>query len=136
MNCYKSTKRMIVSILWIVLGVALNVMCYFNLLDDFWQGFGGGLVIVGAVQLVRHIRYRTNDEYKEKVDIQVNDERNKFLSNKAWAWAGYIFVICAAIGTIAFKTTGKDELSMFCSMAICLMLVVYWISYIILKRKY
>ena len=136
MKCYKSTRRMIISIFWIVLGATLSVMSFMKLLDEFWQGFGVGLVLVGVLQLVRHIRYRTNDDYKEKVDIQVNDERNKFLSNKAWAWTGYIFVICAAIATIAFKTTGKDELSMFCSMAMCLMVVVYWISYIILKRKY
>ena len=136
MKCYKSTRRMIISIFWIVLGATLSVMSFMKLLDEFWQGFGVGLVLVGILQLVRHIRYRTNDDYKEKVDIQVNDERNKFLSNKAWAWTGYIFVICAAIATIAFKTTGKDELSMFCSMAMCLMLVFYWVSYIILKRKY
>lgn len=136
MNCNKSTRRMIISIFWIVLGVALNVLCFMNLLDDFWQGFGVGLILVGVVQLVRYIRYRTNDDYKEKVDIEVNDERNKFLSNKSWAWTGYITVIGLALGTVAFRIMGQDELCSLCATIIALMAVVHLITYAVLRSRY
>ena len=129
-------KRLILSIIWTVLGAVIVALSCFGILDNFWSGFGGGLVAVGLLQIVLNIRYRTNDEYKEKVDVEVNDERNKFLSTKAWAWTGYIFILCCAIATIVFKVAGYDEYSFMASMAICLMAVIYFVSYIILRRKY
>lgn len=136
MKCKKSMRRMVLSIVWIVVGVVLNVLCYMKKLDDFWSGFGVGLVAVGVAQLIRQIRYRTNDDYREKFDTEVDDERNKFLSTKAWAWTGYAFIICCAAATIGFKIAGLDDCSYMSSMAICLMVVIYWVSYMILKRKY
>ncbi len=134
-NC-NYNKRFILSIIWTVLGAVIIVLSCLKVLDEFWSGFGSGLVAVGLLQIFRNIRYRTNNDYKEKVDVEVHDERNKFLSTKAWAWTGYIFIICCAIGTIGFKIAGFDEYSHISSMAICLMVVIYWVSYMILKRKY
>ncbi len=136
MNCNKSTRRMMISIAWVVLGVVLVVLSFMELLDSFFSGLGSGLIVVGVFQIIRHIRYRTNEEYKNKVDIEVNDERNKFLSNKAWAWTGYIFVLCCAVGAIAYRAMGETEFSSLCTTAMCLMVAIYFISYIILKRKY
>lgn len=136
MKCNNATRRMLLSIVWVVVGVVLVVTSYMGLLDSFWSGLGVGLIAVGVLQIIRHIRYRTNEEYKEKVDIEANDERNKFLSSKAWAWTGYIFVICCAIATISYRVMGETELSSLCSTGMCLMVAIYFISFIILKRKY
>ena len=134
-NC-NYTKRLILSIIWTVLGAVIVVLSCLEILDEFWSGFGGGLVAVGLLQLFRNIRYRTNNDYKEKVDVEVNDERNKFLSTKAWAWTGYTFIICCAIATIVFRVAGYEEYSFIASMAICLMAVIYFVTYMILRRKY
>ncbi len=128
--------RLISSILEIVIGVALCV-CYFaHLIDEFWSGMGVALIVVGSLFLLRNIKYRTNQKYREETDIQMGDERNKYLSMKAWSWAGYLFVIIAAVGTIAFRLAGKDDLSMLASGSICLVICLYWISYVILRKKY
>ena len=128
--------RLISSILEIVIGVALCV-CYFaNLIDEFWSGMGVSLIVVGALFLLRNIKYQTNEKYREEIDVQNSDERNKFLSLKAWSWSGYLFVIIAAVGTIIFKFVGKEELMMLSSGAVCLIVFLYWISYIILRKKY
>lgn len=128
--------RLISSILEIVIGVVLCV-CYFtNLIDEFWSGMGVALIVVGALFLFRNIKYQTNEKYREEIDVQNSDERNKFLSLKAWSWSGYLFVIIAAIGTIIFKFVGKEELMMLSSGAVCLIVFLYWISYIILRKKY
>lgn len=128
--------RLISSILEIVIGVVLCV-CYFaNLIDEFWSGMGMALIVVGALFLLRNIKYQTNEKYREEIDVQNSDERNKFLSLKAWSWSGYLFVIIAAVGTIIFKFVGKEELMMLSSGAVCLIVFLYWISYIILRKKY
>ena len=69
-------------------------------------------------------------------DTAANDERNKFLANKAWAWAGYWFVLLAGSGTVIFKLMGREDLMMFCSGSVCFMMVLYWLNYLWLSRKY
>jgi len=129
-------KRIFLSIFWIVLGIALCACHFVGLIEEYWGSMGFAFIIVGILQVIRHIRYRTNKEYQEKFDIEVQDERNKFISNKAWAWAGYLFVLIAACGTIVFKLLGKEDLMMLASGSVCLIIVLYWISYLWLKKKY
>lgn len=129
-------KRIYLSIFWILIGAVLFGLGTFDIIDSFWGGMGSGLIAVGIVQTARWVRYRSNSEFREKFDTNANDERNRFISNKAWAWAGYISLLTGALGVIVFKVVGKDELSMFCSMAVCLLLVFYWVCYFVLNRKY
>ena len=128
--------RMLASVLEIVIGAVLVGCSFLNLVDEFWSGMGAALVVVGAIFLLRSVKYHTNEQYRNDVNIQTGDERNKYLSMKAWSWAGYLFVIIAAIGTIGFKLAGKEELMMLCSGTVCLIVFLYWISYVILRKKY
>ena len=132
----KKNIKTIVSIIWLVLGVILIGLAVAGKVDSFWNGMGSALLIVGFVQLLRSYRIRQNDAYREKIELELQDERNHFLRNKAWAWSGYLFVLIAAVSSIVLRIVGEDVLSMVASGAVCLMLVLYWISYIILKRKY
>jgi uncharacterized membrane protein len=120
----------------IILGIVLSICGAIGLIDSYWTGMGGGLIGVGIVFLIRSIRYKRDPEYKEEVDIEMSDERNKFIRLKAWSWAGYLFVMIAAVASIAFKLAGREDLMMFCSGAVCLVLVLYWVSYMVLKNKY
>ena len=128
--------KLIISVFEVLVGITLLVCNLFNLVDEFWGGFGVSFIIIGVLFLLRNIRYFKNEKYREEVDIQTGDERNKYLSLKAWAWSGYLFVIISAIGTIIFKLVGKEELMMLASGSICLVVLLYWISYMILRKKY
>lgn len=132
----KYSRRILVSIFWVVLGVTLFGCGLTGWVDAFWSGMGSGLVVVGIMQIIRQIKYKTNEDYREKVDIEIKDERNRYLANKAWAWAGYLFVMIAAVASIGLKIAGYDDLVPIASGSICLMIVLYWGSYIWLKRKY
>ena len=131
-----NTKRFIASIVEIILGLALWVCGAIGLIDSYWSGMGGGLIGVGIVFLIRSIRYKRDPEYREEYDIEVNDERNKFIRLKAWSWAGYLYVMLAAVGAIVFKLLGREDLMMFCGTSVCIVLVLYWVSYMVLKNKY
>lgn len=132
----KREKRIIVSMMWVMIGAILIGLASAGKVDTFWNGMGSGLLIVGIVQLLRFYRFNKNAAYREKVEIEQNDERNHFIRNKAWAWSGYTFILIAAVSCIILKIVGQDLLSMIASGAVCLMLVLYWISYVVLKRKY
>ena len=132
----RNDRRVIAAICYIVLGAVLLVLGMMEIVDEFWSGMGGALVVVGVLRMVQFFRYRNNEEYREKAEIAANDERNHYIRNKAWAWSGYLFMLIAAVATIAFRVAGQDTLSFAASMAICLLLVLYWVSFLVLSRKY
>ena len=132
----KQNKRLYVNILWLMIGSILIGLSFAGVVDEYWNGMGMGLAVVGAINLLRIYRLNKNDVYREKMELEASDERNHFIRNKAFAWAGYYFGLIAAVCTIVFKIIGQELLSQAAAYAVCLMLILYWISYMILKRKY
>lgn len=132
----KIEKRFYLNIFWVIAGVVLLVCGIFDIVDSFWSGMGGALIGVGAIRMIQFVKFRKDPEYREKIETETKDERNKFISLNAWAWSGYVFVLLNAIGTIAFKIAGNETLSMYCSYMVCLVLVLYWGCYLILRKKY
>ena len=70
----KGNKRFLANIIEIVVGVILSILGFLGILDSYWSGMGTALIVVGGLMLVRQLRYKTNTEYKEKMDVEVNDE--------------------------------------------------------------
>ena len=129
-------KKNIYPIALLVAGLALIGRGAAEIVDEFWSGMGSALLVVGALRLLRYYRLKKNDAYREKMETAVTDERNQFIRMKAWSWAGYLFIICAAVSVIVFKLLGNDLLSQASSWGVCLMLVLYWISFFVLRKKY
>ena len=132
----KYGKKIYLSVFWMLLGAVLIGCEIAGLVSEVWSGVGGGLLVVGALQVYRQMKYRKNEEYREKVDIALEDERNKFLRNKAWAWAGYLFVILSAVGSLILRFAGQEELANMAAGAMGLLVFLYWASYMVLSRKY
>lgn len=132
----KNNKRLIACIFEIVIGLALLVSNLVGLTDTFWSGMGTALIVVGIIFLIRQIKYQTNETYRESVDVEVNDERNKYLSMKAWSWTGYLFVLISAVGAVVLKILGKDDLVSLAAGSVTLMAVLYWLSYLVVRKKY
>ena len=128
--------RFYLSVFWILLGAVLCACYAAGLIEDYWSSMGFAFIVVGILQVIRQIRYRTNQNYREKFDTESRDERNRFIANKAWAWAGYLFVMVAAVGSIVFKLMGREDLMMLASGSVCLIILFYWGSWMVLKRKY
>lgn len=129
-------KRIAAQILWASLGGILLVLGYFQLVDPFWSGMGVALMVVGVMRLIRAYRFSKDASYREKVEIEIGDERNRYLRGKAWAWAGYLFILITAVAVIVLKVVGQELLSIAAGGAICLMLVLYWGAYLLLRKKY
>ncbi len=129
-------KEIIFAIIWLLLGLALTVLSVLETLDEFWSGMGSALLVIGSLRLLRGYRLSKSDTYREKREVAETDERFHFIRTKAWSWAGFLFIIICALACIIFKLLGQDVLCMAASGAVCLMLVLYWISFFILKKKY
>ena len=129
-------KKSIYPITLLIAGLALVGLGVAEIVDEFWSGTGSGLLVVGAARLLRYYRLKKNEAYREKMETAVTDERNQFIRMKAWSWAGYLFIICTGLSVIVFKLLGNDLLSQASSWGVCLMLVLYWGCYLVLRKKY
>lgn len=129
-------KRIVFTSVWLTLGIALTLCGMLGIIDSYWYGMGGGMIGVGIVHLVRYIRYQKDEEYRETMDVQNKDERNKFLAGKAWAWAGNLYVILSGIAVVVLRIAGYEELSVWTAYSVCLIVVLYWLSYLFLQKKY
>ena len=58
------------------------------------------------------------------------------MSIQAWSWAGYLFVMIAACATLVFAIIDKKVLMMAASYSVCIILLLYWVCYLIVRRKY
>ncbi|MBO5640145.1 MAG: hypothetical protein J5916_09595 [Oscillospiraceae bacterium] len=134
---YYNNKRLALSIFWAVVGLVLTVLSVTEVLDSsIYSGMGGGLMAVGVLQAIRNVKYRKDADYREKIDVEANDERNRFLRMKSWSWAGYIAILVESVGVIVAIILGEETLRLILSLSVCLILVAYWVSYLVLSRKY
>ena len=132
----KANRKFIICIFYILIGAVLIGLDIANIVDEFWSGMGAGLIVVSVLQMLRIYRFNKNEEYREKVETEIKDERNRFIRNKAWAWAGYLFILISPVAVIVFRVTGQELLSTFSSVSLCIMLVLYWVAFFILRKKY
>lgn len=132
----KLGKMLVKYVICAALGTVLLVLGIAEVVDAFWSGMGSGLLVVSAVRLVGLCRLRKDESYREKVETEISDERNRFIRNKAWAWAGYLFILITSVAVIVLRVMEQNLLSSVASYAVCLMLILYWGAYLILRKKY
>ena len=132
----KMERRILAGIIYLIIGVVLLILGILEVLDSFWSGMGGALIAVGVVRMIQILRYRNDESYRENMEIETKDERNQFIRNKAWAWAGYLFVLITAISAIVLKVLGQDFLSIAAGFAVSILMLLYWICYLVMKKKY
>lgn len=133
---YFNKRKLIISIIWIVLGIVFVALDVIGIApDSAFTAIGVAWIIVGALQIYKNIKYHTNEDYKERVDIASTDERNRFIRMKAWSYAGYIFILGSATVSIVLFITGLQVYAQILSYCMCSILVVYYIAYLILQKK-
>ena len=134
---YFDNKRLLLDIFWIILGAVLTVLSVTEVVNPgIYAGMGGALMAVGALHTWRIIKYRKDNEYREKIDIELQDERNKFLRLNSWAWTGYIVTMVLATGCLIALVMGEKTVQIVLGLSVGLILVVYWIVYLVLSKKY
>ena len=129
-------REILFGVIWLLLGLGLTALSLFETLDEFWSGMGAALMVVGAARLLRGYRLNKSDVYREQREVAETDERFHFIRNKAWAWSAYLFILIAAVAAIVLKLLGQDQLSIAAGFAVCILMLLYWVCYIILRKKY
>ncbi len=137
MKEYFDNKKLAINICLMLTGILLWGLTFSGKLPSgYWDTLGVTLAVIEALQIARNLRYRKDTEYKKKIDIEFSDERNSYIRLKAWSYTGYLFVIGAAIVSLILFITGKEETGQILSYCMCAELVIFYVSYLVLSRKY
>ena len=122
---YYNNKKLALSIFWVIAGIVLLVLSVAEVLTDtLYAGMGGALIVVGMLQVIRNIRYRKDEEY------------NSFIRMKSWSWTGWLTILIEGIGVIVAMVLGQRTVQLVLSYSVCLILVIYLVTGLILSRKY
>ena len=78
----------------------------------------------------------TDAEYAKAAQTKYNDERNNYLANKAAALTVRWGLLALAIMVFILQIAGYKAYSTLLGFVVCALLVVYYVSYMYLKKKY
>ena len=109
--------RAICSIGFIILGAAALVVSFLygnqlpvlgeitadeqDFARGFYTGIGFGVIAAGLVTLIKNIRFLKNADLRKKRALYEDDERNRMIGTKCWAYAGYTLFLCLYVGILA-----------------------------------
>ena len=121
-------------ILWLSIGAALflaGLLLGETGYGSYIGGFGGGLMAVGAVRLLRVYRLSRDPEKAADYDASLKDERTAYVANKARSMTFFICVYvqlaAALLAILVFEQTlvGQVLLGLTCLQSL-LYTVFYW----------
>ena len=71
-----------------------------DFLQGFYTGTGIGLIAAAVITMIRNMRYLKNKELQKARAVYENDERNRLIGTKCWAYAGYAMFLFLYIGIL------------------------------------
>ena len=132
----KLKTRLYLAICYILSGITLIVV--FNVLDnpnEYLSTFGLVLTVLGIARLVRYLRITKTEETVKKQQILETDERNVAIVNKAKTMTFNVFVILLSITIIVLQFLNFAAYVQTLFYILCAVLVIYWISYFIIRAR-
>ena len=122
---------------YIIIG---SVMCALKLSgtveNNYLWTWGIALVVCGAVHLIRNIRIIRNPERMQEIAIAEKDERNIMLYEKARSLAFAVYIMAAGIAAIVMFLLEMEFAGQILAYNVCGFILIYMISYAVIKRKY
>ncbi len=128
--------RLAFGIGYIVLGLAMIAVSFFVKTDsDFLSSFGLAMSVIGIVKVRQYIRITKTEETIQKQRIAETDERNIAIADKAKSVAFLGYILLASVAVIVLEVLHLTLIATILSATVCVLLVLYWVSYWIIRRK-
>ncbi len=128
--------RLAFAIGYIILGVAMiATFCIWSFKNEFLSYYGIALVTIGIAHLRRYFRITKNDEAIKKQEILETDERNVAIAVKARSLSFVAYIIATCVLAVVLYFIGKTAVANILSYTICALVLFYWVSYFIIRKK-
>ncbi len=128
--------RLYVALSYIVLGIAMFVI--FNIIKTgtpFLSSWGFALFVIGVARTRNYFIITKSEQNIKRQEIAESDERNIYVANKAKSFSFSCYVLIACLSVIILQLFNKTELAYLISISVCVLLVLYWVSYFVIRKK-
>ncbi|MDD4689453.1 MAG: hypothetical protein PHE51_06870 [Eubacteriales bacterium] len=130
-------QRLTLSIFYIVLGIVIIIVANVTKTNnDFVSSFGLILAVIGIGQIRKNSLIARSEDRIKRQEIRETDERNLEIMHKAKSLTFSLFIIIAGSAVIVLQLMNKPELALPIAQVVCVFLMLYWVSYFIIRRKY
>lgn len=132
----KLKTRLHIAVIYTALGIMITAGAIITKTDNvFLSSFGFPLAMIGIIRIRNYFMITKSEETIKKQEIAETDERNLAIMHKARsiAFITYIMISCAAL--IILLLFDMQYEARLISYSICLLLIIYWIAYFIVRKK-
>ena len=133
----KMKQRLWIAISYIALGLILVIADAVNHFENyFFSSFGFALVIMGILRIIRHRKTLRDDQSLRKQELAESDERNRMIAERSRSWVFSLSVTGAGLLVVVLNILGCHDAALPFAWYVCGMCVLYWICFIIIRKKY
>ena len=130
-------QRLVIAISYILFGVALTVIASVTKTENYFlTPFGITMVIMGVLRIGQYRKITKNDDALRQRELAETDERNRMIAEKARSWAFSFSMLVAGLAVIVLSLLNCPDLAQPLAWFVCLMTVLYWVFYLVARRKY
>jgi len=129
--------RILYSIIMILISFIIFEVAIFTNYNhhDYIFGFGVGFLGVSIVILIKNILALRNPKKLKKIEVVEKDERLIKITNNSYAMTFRITIFTEAIISIISTLLGNFDISRIIGVIICLQLMIFFITYMIISKK-
>ncbi len=133
----KLKTRRNLAIGYIIAGLVMIGISFFVKTEgDFLSAFGLAVLVCGVVRIRNYRIITRSDERIKQQEIAETDERNVLIADRAKSRAFSIYLMVACIAVIVCAFMGNQLLTQVIGFSVCGLVLLYWISYYIIRKKY
>lgn len=132
----KLKSRLKITVGYIAIGIILVILNLTKIIEnEYLMTFGITLALIGGLKIIQYKRITKNEETIRSRKIEETDERNiaNIHKAKSAAFGWYLIIICILVTVMSVM--GEREYSKILALNVCLLVLLYWISYFIYSRK-
>ena len=132
----KLNIRLYLAIAYVLIGVATIISAFITKTsNEFFSSFGFALVVIGIVRIRNYFIITKSEDNLKKQQIRESDERNISISTKAKSFSFNLYIILSGIVVIVLQCLKETQLATIIGGAVCVLILIYWISYWIINKK-
>lgn len=131
----KLKKRLYIAIAYLCIAVVLFVAAIFTENENASM-FSTIFLILGLARIRQYKHITKDEETLRQREIMETDERNIMIWNKARSLTFTVYITVVGVSAIILQFIGKYEIVKILSLNIWIFTIIYWICYLIIRKKY
>ena len=133
----KLKLRLCINLIWALVGAAL--ILYWFLTDsgnDFFLSWGTACIFIGVIRYIQYRKTTDDEDVLRKKELAEKDERTRMIAERARSWCFSLSLTAAGVWVILLSLLGRHEEAQPYAWYVCAMVVLYWICFSVIRKKY